>query len=75
MAPPHPSRTLEPSVEAVTYGADMRHFVLFGDTPCVMYGPGDVRLAHFTDEHVPIAEVLTAIETLALTAAAWCGID
>lgn len=64
----------EPAVEAVTYGADMRHFVVFGDTPCIMYGAGDVRLAHFTDEHVPIADVLTAIETIALATAAWCGI-
>ena len=30
----------EPSVEAVTYGADMRHFTAFGDTPCIMYGAG-----------------------------------
>ena len=64
----------EPAVEAVTYGADMRHFVVFGNTPCVMYGAGDVRLAHFTDEHVPIAEILIAIETIALATAAWCGV-
>ena len=52
----------------------MRHFVVFGNTPCVMYGAGDVRLAHFTDEHVPIAEILIAIETIALATAAWCGV-
>ena len=49
----------------------MRHFVLFGDIPCVMYGPGDVRLAHYTDEYVPIS-ALTVATTLAVTIAAWC---
>ena len=61
-----------PAIDAATYGADMRHFVLFGDMPCVMYGPGDVRLAHYTDEFVPISEVLTVATTLAVTIAAWC---
>jgi acetylornithine deacetylase len=63
-----------PAVDAATYGADMRHFVLFGDMPCVMYGPGDVRLAHYTDEYVPISEVLTVATTLAVTIVAWCGL-
>ena len=63
-----------PAIDAATYGADMRHFVLYGDMPCVMYGPGDVRLAHYTDEYVPISEVLTVATTLAVTIAAWCGL-
>ena len=64
-----------PSLEAVTYGADMRHFILVGDTPCVMYGAGDVRLAHHADEYVPLSEVLTATKTIALAITDWCGID
>jgi len=63
---------IPPAIDAATYGADMRHFVLFGDMPCVMYGPGDVRLAHYTDEFVPVSEVLTVAATLAVTIAAWC---
>jgi len=63
-----------PPIEAVTYGADMRHFIHQGGMPCVMYGPGDVRLAHYTDEFVPIAELVTAAATLARTISAWCGI-
>lgn len=63
-----------PAIDAATYGADMRHFVLFGDMPCVMYGAGDVRLAHYTDEFVPLSEVATVATTLAVTMAAWCGI-
>jgi acetylornithine deacetylase len=52
----------------------MRHFVLVGQTPCVMYGAGDVRLAHHADESVPIDEVVTATKVVALTIAEWCGV-
>ncbi len=62
-----------PPVEGVTYGADMRHFLHFGNTPCVMYGAGDVRLAHHTDESIPLAEVIAATKTLALAIVEWCG--
>lgn len=60
-------------IDAATYGADMRHFLLFGHTPCVMYGAGDVRLAHYTDESVPLADVKAATVTVALAIAEWCG--
>ncbi len=60
-------------LDAATYGADMRHFLLFGHTPCVMYGAGDVRLAHYTDESVALADVKAATLTVALAIADWCG--
>jgi acetylornithine deacetylase len=62
-----------PAVDAVTYGADMRHFVNFAGIPCVMYGAGDVRLAHYTDEHVPLDDVLTVARTIAVTISRWCA--
>jgi acetylornithine deacetylase len=49
------------------YGADMRLFVNVGDTPCVIFGPGNVNVAHSADEHVPIAQV----EDCARILAAW----
>ena len=65
------------AVEAVTgrsptllgepYGADMRLLVNEGGTPTVIFGPGDVRVAHSADERVPLAEV----ETCARVLAAW----
>jgi acetylornithine deacetylase len=68
---------LAASVEATTgrrpkllgepYGADMQMFINHGDTPCVIFGPGDVRVAHSADEHVSIDEV----ETCARALAAW----
>jgi acetylornithine deacetylase len=64
-----------PPVEGVTYGADMRLFILFADTPCVMYGAGDVSVAHAPDEHVSITDLLTATKTIALLLAGWCGVE
>ena len=52
-----------PAMVGVPYGADMRLFVNEG-IPCVMYGPGDVRLAHAADERVPLEEVVTCARVL-----------
>jgi len=57
----------EPRAIGVPYGCDMRLFIGVGDTPCVVFGPGDVRLAHAVDESVPLDEV----EACARILAAW----
>lgn len=41
--------------------------------PAVVYGPGDLRVAHAADEHVSLEEVATAAAVVALTALDWCG--
>ncbi len=56
-----------PALLGEPYGADMRLFVNVGDTPCVIFGPGHVNVAHSADEHVPIAQV----EDCARVLAAW----
>jgi len=68
---------LAATVEAVTgrkpallgepYGADMQMFINVGATPCVIFGPGDVKVAHSADEYVPVDEV----EACARVLAAW----
>jgi acetylornithine deacetylase len=68
---------LAQTIEAVTgrrpallgepYGADMRLFVNVGATPCVIFGPGNVNVAHGADEHVSLAQV----EDCARVLAAW----
>jgi acetylornithine deacetylase len=63
-----------PRIEAVTYGADMRHFVITGGMPCVMFGAGDVRLAHAPNESIPLINLFTAITTTAVFIAEWCGL-
>ena len=64
-----------PPVEGVTYGADMRLLVNVGHIPTVLFGPGDVRVAHMPDEHVPIADLEAAARALVLTAVRFCGVD
>ena len=54
-----------PKLLGEPYGADMQMFVNHGSTPCVIFGPGDVRVAHSADEHVPIDEVETCARVLA----------
>ncbi|HYQ85430.1 MAG TPA: ArgE/DapE family deacylase, partial [Rubrobacter sp.] len=63
-----------PAIEGVPYGADMRLFIHFGGMPCVMYGAGDVNVAHAPDEHISITELLTATSTVACLLAGWCGV-
>jgi acetylornithine deacetylase len=56
-----------PALLGEPYGADMQMFVNHGGTPCVIFGPGDVKVAHSADEHVSLDEV----ETCARVLAAW----
>jgi acetylornithine deacetylase len=53
-----------PALIGEPYGADMRLFVNVADSPCVIFGPGDVRVAHSADEHVPLDEVETCARVL-----------
>ncbi|MBA2253824.1 MAG: ArgE/DapE family deacylase [Chloroflexi bacterium] len=57
-----------PIFGARPYGADMRLLVKEGRTPTVIFGPGDARVAHSADEHVPLQEVADCARVLALWA-------
>ena len=54
-----------PALVGVPYGSDMRLLVNEGGTPCVLFGPGDVRGAHAANEQVALAEVVACARTLA----------
>ncbi len=66
--------SLARSVEAVTgraaspvglpAGTDMRLLVNEASIPTVLFGPGDLRVAHAADEHVSLSEVATCAEVL-----------
>jgi acetylornithine deacetylase len=47
------------------YGADMRLLIHHGDTPTVIFGPGDKRIAHTANEWVSVREVVDCARTLA----------
>ena len=46
-----------PDFLGVPYGSDARLLIDHGDTPTVLYGPGDPSLAHAPDEHVALEDV------------------
>ena len=55
-----------PSTRGVPYGSDLRFFTNDAGIPAVLYGPGDVSLAHAADEHVPLDEVRGTAKVLSL---------
>jgi acetylornithine deacetylase len=42
--------------------------------PAVCFGPGDLRLAHGPDEHVPIADLVACAQAIAVTAMRFCRV-
>jgi acetylornithine deacetylase len=54
-----------PALIGEPYGADMRLLVNEGATPTVIFGPGNVRVAHSADEFVSLAEVVDCARALA----------
>ena len=53
----------------------MRLLVNEGQTPTILFGPGDVRKAHQPDEYVPISDLETVTQTLVLTIMRFCGVE
>ena len=51
---------MAPIYRGMPYGADMRLLINYGQTPTVMFGPGDVRKAHQPDDQteIPRTEIL-----------------
>ena len=63
-----------PVAAGAPYGSDLRHYAAAG-VPTLQYGPGDVRYAHASDEHVRLAEVFTCARVYALLALRLCGVS
>ena len=53
---------------------DARVFVLYGDTPCLVYGPLSESI-HGFDERVSLSSVKRVTGTIALFVAEWCGLE
>ena len=60
-------------VYGASYGSDQRLFTNDGQMPTLLYGPGDVALAHTVEEYVPLEEVFTCAKVLARTVVMWRG--
>jgi len=64
---------VEAALKAVTYGSDLRHLVLEGGTPTVLFGPGDVRFAHAVNETVAVEDLERTMRVLVVMILRFCG--
>jgi acetylornithine deacetylase len=62
-----------PRLRGVPYGSDLRLFTNHAAMPAVLYGPGDVALAHAVNESIDVQEILDATAVLAATIVDWAG--
>jgi len=53
-----PEFDVPPELVGAPYGSDMRLLVHEAETPAILYGPGDIRQAHATDEWIAVEEVV-----------------
>jgi acetylornithine deacetylase len=58
----------ESEIEGAPYGSDLRLLVNLGGFPALLFGPGDVHVAHTPDEHVDVQEVILAARAYILAA-------
>ncbi len=56
----------QPKTHGVSYGSDLRLFTRYAEMPAVLYGPGDVALAHAANEWLPLDELVHAAEVFTL---------
>jgi acetylornithine deacetylase len=63
----------EARVEGVPFGADAGLLRQVADTPTVLYGAGDIRLAHRPDEEVAIDALVEMARSLAVAVLRFCG--
>jgi acetylornithine deacetylase len=61
-----------PQVFGGPYGSDLRHYARAG-IPTLQYGPGDVRYAHASNEHVELVDIFACARVYALLALRLCG--
>jgi acetylornithine deacetylase len=57
-----------PEIEGAPYGSDLRLLVNMGGVPTLLFGPGDVNVAHMPDEFVDVQEVILAARAYILAA-------
>jgi acetylornithine deacetylase len=63
----------KPEIHGVPYGSDLRFFTNNAKMPAVLYGPGDVRMAHSLNEFVPVSEIISVAKVVAVTLIDWCN--
>ena len=54
-------------------GCDLPHLIRHAGIPSLVFGPGNCTIAHSSNEHVAVDEVVSAAKILAVTVLRWCG--
>jgi acetylornithine deacetylase len=63
-----------PERQGAPYGSDMRLLVHEAETPAILYGPGDIRQAHSTDEWISVDEIAQAARVVTAAAARYLAV-
>jgi len=58
--------------QSIPFGTELPELIALGAEGCV-FGPGDIRVAHRTGEHVPVAQLERCAEILARAVERFCG--
>jgi acetylornithine deacetylase len=58
---------------AIPYASDAKILYLYQNIPTVLFGPGDIRQAHFPDEFVPLDEFKNVMAAIAGMIVDWCS--
>lgn len=64
----------EPVLGGLDSWYDAASFSRFGGTPSIGYGPRSIAWAHTVDEYVPVDDLVTCTQALALAAVDYCGV-
>ncbi len=62
----------EPKISGTPWGTDAAMLTKYANTPAVVFGPG--AMAHDTDEHISIIDLMKYSKILALVILNWCGV-
>jgi acetylornithine deacetylase len=61
------------SVSGMNSWHDAASFTLYGGTPSISFGPGDVRRAHTVDEYIDLDQLVDYVAAICLIAMRFCG--
>lgn len=65
----------EPVIEASPWGTDGGYLSTVGGIPVLVFGPGETKLAHDTNEYIEIEKMIAAAEIIAYSILEWCGMN
>ncbi|WP_349728205.1 peptidase [Peribacillus frigoritolerans] len=65
----------EPLVEASPWATDGGYLSSVGSTPVVVFGPGETKMAHDSNEYIEVDKMIEVAEIIALTIIEWCGVE